>query len=107
MLQKAPAMPSYTSTAAIMQMDEDGRVKIMIGAIDMWQGANTIMAQIAAEVLDIPIEKIEVVWENDTHKNPYDWNTVASKYTFMGGNAVRKAASNMVNQMKQLAAQAI
>lgn len=107
MLQKAPAMPSYTSTAAIMQMDEDGRVKIMLGAIDMGQGANTIMAQIAAEVLDIPIESIEVVWENDTHKNPYDWNTVASKYTFMGGNAVRKAAANMVNQMKQLAAQAI
>jgi CO/xanthine dehydrogenase Mo-binding subunit len=107
MLQKAPAMPSYTSTAAIMQMDEDGRVKIMIGAIDIGQGANTIMAQVAAEVLDIPFDQVEVVWENSTDKNPYDWNTVASKYTFMGGNAVRKAAQNMVDQMKGLAAQVL
>ncbi|MCR1899670.1 xanthine dehydrogenase family protein molybdopterin-binding subunit [Irregularibacter muris] len=107
MLQKAPAMPSYTSTAAIMQMDEDGHVKVMIGAVDMGQGANTIMAQVAAEELRIPIENIEVVWNVDTDKHPYDWNTVASKYTFMGGNAVRKAAKNMVNQMKEVAAQVL
>ena len=107
LLQKAPAMPSYTSTGAIMQMDEDGRVKVMIGAIDMGQGANTIMAQIAAEVLDVPMEHVEVVWESDTHKNPYDWNTVASKYTFMGGNAVKRAAQNMVKQMKEIAAQVL
>lgn len=107
MLQKAPAMPSYTSTAAILQMDENGCVKIMLGVIDMGQGANTIMAQIAAEVLDIPMENVEVVWESDTSKNPYDWNTVASKYTFMGGNAVKKGAANMVKQMKEIAAQVI
>jgi CO/xanthine dehydrogenase Mo-binding subunit len=107
MLQKAPAMPSYTSTAAIMQMDEDGHVKVMIGAIDMGQGANTIMAQIAAEELKVPMESVEVVWNVDTDKHPYDWNTVASKYTFMGGNAVRKAARNMIDQMKSVAAQVL
>lgn len=107
MLQKAPAMPSYTSTAAIMQMDEDGHVKVMIGAVDMGQGANTIMAQIAAEELDLPIENVEVVWDVDTNKHPYDWNTVASKYTFMGGNAVKKAAKNMIQQMKEVAAQVL
>lgn len=107
MLAKAPAMPSYTSTAAIMQMDEDAHVKVMIGAVDMGQGANTIMAQVAAEELRIPIENVEVVWNVDTNKHPYDWNTVASKYTVMGGNAVRKAARNMVAQMKEIAAQAL
>ncbi len=107
MLQKAPAMPSYTSTAAIMQMDEDGHVKIMIGAIDMGQGANTIMAQIAAEELDLPMNNVNVVWDVDTDKHPYDWNTVASKYTFMGGNAVRKASKNMIKQMKDVAAQVL
>ncbi len=107
MLQKAPAMPSYTSTAAIMQMDEDGRIKVMIGAIDMGQGANTVMAQIAAEALDVPMENVEVVWEVDTNKHPYDWNTVASKFTFMGGNAIKKAANSMIKQMKELAAQVL
>lgn len=105
LLQKAPAMPTSTSTAAIMQMDSDGNVKVMIGAIDMGQGSNTAMKQIAAETLDLPIEKVEVVWESDTHKNPYDWQTVASKFTFMGGNAVVRAAKDMIRQMKETAAQ--
>jgi len=106
-LQKAPAMPPHTSTTAIMQMDDDGNVRLMIGVVDMGQGANTIMAQIAAEVLDMPIEKVKVVWETDTDRHPYDWSTVASKYTFMGGNAVKRCAQNMVQQMKETAAQVL
>ena len=105
LLQKAPAMPTTTATAATMQMDGEGNVKVMIGAIDMGQGSNTAMRQIAAETLDLPIEKIEVVWESDTHKNPYDWQTVASKFTFMGGNAVIRAGEDMIYQMKETAAQ--
>ncbi|MGV8981238.1 xanthine dehydrogenase family protein molybdopterin-binding subunit [Clostridium sp.] len=106
-LQKAPAMPPHTSTSAIMQMDDDGNIRIMIGAIDIGQGANTIMAQIAAEVLDMPIEKVKVICENDTNRHPYDWSTVASKYTFMGGNAVKRCAENMLKQMKEMASQAL
>lgn len=106
-LQKAPAMPPNTSTSAIMQMDEDGNVRIMLGVVDIGQGANTIMAQIAAEVLDMPMEKIRVAWENDTSRHPYDWSTVASKYTFMGGNAVKRCAQNMLQQMKEMAAQVL
>jgi CO/xanthine dehydrogenase Mo-binding subunit len=106
-LQKAPAMPPHTSTSAIMQMDDDGNISIMIGAIDFGQGPNTIMAQIAAEVLDMPIEKVKVIFENDTSRHPYDWSTVASKYTFMGGNAVKRCAENMLGQMKEMAAQAL
>ncbi len=106
-LQKAPAIPSNTSTSAIMQMDEDGNVRVMVGAVDMGQGSNTVMAQIAAEVLDMPLEKVIVVWENDTDRHPYDWSTVASKYTFMGGNAVKRCAQNMVRQMKEVAAQVL
>ena len=106
-LQKAPAIPSNTSTSAIMQMDDDGNVRIMLGAVDMGQGANTVMAQIAAEVLDMPIEKVKVIWDTNTNSHPYDWSTVASKYTFMGGNAVYKCAQNMLLQMKKIAAQAL
>lgn len=104
-LQKAPSMPSSTATAAIIQIDGDGYVKVMIGAIDMGQGSNTAMQQIAAEILDLPLEKVEVVWESDTSKNPYDWQTVASKFTFMGGNAVIRAAEDLLRQMKETAAQ--
>jgi CO/xanthine dehydrogenase Mo-binding subunit len=106
-LQKAPAIPSNTSSAAIMQMDDEGNVRIMVGAVDMGQGANTVMAQIAAEVLDMPLEKVKVMWDTNTNSNPYDWSTVASKYTFMGGNAVKKCAHNMLSQMKEIAAQVL
>lgn len=104
-LQKAPSMPTTTATASIIQMDSDGKAKVMIGAVDMGQGANTAMRQIAAEVLDIPLEDVEVIWEADSHKNPYDWQTVASKFTFMGGNAVIKAAEDLIKQLKEVAAQ--
>ena len=103
-LQKAPAMPPSTSTSAIMQMDDDGNIRIMLGIVDIGQGANTVMAQIAAEVLDMPIEKVKVMWDNDTNCNPYDWSTVASKCTFMGGNAVKRCSENMLQQMKEMAA---
>jgi len=106
-LQKAPAMPPHTSTSAIMQMDDDGNIRIMLGVVDIGQGANTVMAQIAAEVLDMPMEKVKVMWDNDTDHHPYDWSTVASKYTFMGGNAVKKCALNMLQQMKEMAAQVL
>ena len=106
-LQKAPAMPSNTTTAAIMQMDEDGNVRVMVGGVDMGQGSNTVMGQIAAEILDMPLEKVKVILENDTDRNPYDWSTVASKFTFMGGNAVKRCAQNMVKQMKEIAAQVL
>lgn len=106
-LHKAPAMPTNTSTGAIMQMDEDGNVRLLLGGIDMGQGAYTVMAQIAAETLDMPLEKIKVVWESETDKNPYDWQTVASKYSFMAGNAVIRCANDLLRQMKNIAAQVL
>ena len=107
MLQKAPAMPANTASSVIMQMNGDGHVKMMIGAVDFGQGAITALAQIAAQELDIPIEHIEISAEIDTRANPYDWNTVASKFTFMGGNAVIKASREMLRKMKDVAAQAL
>lgn len=107
MLQKAPAMPANTASSVIMQMNGDGHVKMMIGAVDFGQGAITALAQIAAETLDMPIEDIEISAEIDTRANPYDWNTVASKLTFMAGNAVIKASKEMLAKMKNIAAQAL
>ena len=103
-LHKAPAMPTTTATAAILQFNEDGTAQLMLGAVDMGQGAHTVMAQVAAEVLDMPVAKIKVIGEIDTDKSPYDWQTVASKYSFMGGNAVIRCAKDALRQMKKVAA---
>ncbi len=106
-LHKAPAMPSTAATAALMQLNEDGTVRLMLGAVDMGQGAYTVMAQIAAEVLDIPLYKVKVAGETDTDKNPYDWQTVASKYSFMGGNAVIRCAQDVLRQLKETASRVL
>jgi CO/xanthine dehydrogenase Mo-binding subunit len=107
MLHKAPAMPTYTSCAAIIKLDEDGGGDILISGVDYGQGTYTVLRQIAAEELRIPVEKIHITWECDTAFSPYDWQTVASRFAYMGGNAVIEAAADCLNQIRSVAAQAL
>lgn len=102
-LHKAPAMPTFTSSSAIIKFNEDGSVDVITSGVDYGQGTYTALAQIAAEVLKMPIEKVHVVWECDTDTGPYDWQTVASRFTLMGGNAVIRAAQDAIEQMKEVA----
>ncbi|WP_338823214.1 4-hydroxybenzoyl-CoA reductase subunit alpha [Moorella humiferrea] len=103
-LHKAPAMPPSTASSAIVKMNEDGSVNVLVSGIDYGQGTYTTIAQIAAERLHLPLEKIHVVWETSTETGPYDWQTVASRFTVMGGNAVIRACDDLLAQMKSLAA---
>jgi len=106
-LHKAPAMPTYTSCAAVIKMDEDGAADILISGVDYGQGTYTVLRQIAAEELRIPIEKTHITWECDTAFSPYDWQTVASRFAYMGGNAVIEAAADCLNQLRAVAGQAL
>ena len=107
MLHKAPAMPTNTSCAAIIKLDEDGGADILISGVDYGQGTYTVLRQIAAEELRIPIEKTHITWECDTAFSPYDWQTVASRFAYMGGNAVIEAAADCMNQIRTVAGQAL
>ncbi len=98
LIWKAPAMPPNASSAAFLKFSEDGSINILVSGMDMGQGYLTVMAQIAAEILKVPLSKIRT--ENpDTDRNPYEWQTVASHVTWSCGNAVRKAAINARNQI--------
>ena len=107
MLHKAPAMPTYTSCAVVIKMDEDGGADILVSGVDYGQGTYTVLRQIAAEELRIPIEKVHITWECDTAFSPYDWQTVASRFAYMGGNAVIEAAADCLSQIRAVAAQAL
>ncbi|MCK5828166.1 xanthine dehydrogenase family protein [Candidatus Bipolaricaulota bacterium] len=107
MLHKAPAMPTNTSCGAIIKLDEDGGADILISGVDYGQGTYTVLRQIAAEELRIPMDKIHITWECDTAFSPYDWQTVASRFAYMGGNAVIDAAADCLNQIRTVAAQAL
>jgi len=83
-LHKAPAMPVFTSCSAILKFNEDASVDLLVSGVDYGQGTYTTLAQIAAEELRLPVDRIHVVWECDTDFTPYDWQTVASRFAFMG-----------------------
>jgi carbon-monoxide dehydrogenase large subunit len=88
---KAPAMPPNASSASFLKFNEDGSINITVSGMELGQGYLTVMAQIASEVLTVPVNKIRVETP-DTDRNPYEWQTVASHVTWSSGLAVQKAA---------------
>ncbi|MBN1824874.1 MAG: xanthine dehydrogenase family protein molybdopterin-binding subunit [Candidatus Eisenbacteria bacterium] len=90
---KAPAMPPNASSAAFLKFNEDGSVNLAVSGMEIGQGYMTAMAQIAAEVLALPVEKVRVETP-DTDRNAYEWQTVGSHVTWSCGNAVLRAAED-------------
>jgi CO/xanthine dehydrogenase Mo-binding subunit len=103
-LHKAPAMPPFTATAVIIKMNEDGSVTVNLALTDYGQGTYTSIQQIVAERLGWPLDKIHVVVESDTDKDPYDWQTVASKGLLISGNAAILAAEDLLKRCYECAA---
>jgi CO/xanthine dehydrogenase Mo-binding subunit len=80
-----------TLSQALVKVYEDGTVGVMTGVADLGTGSSTIMAQIAAEELDVDVDSVNVV-VGDTELTPYDYGSASSRSTVHGGNAVREAA---------------
>jgi CO/xanthine dehydrogenase Mo-binding subunit len=106
-LHKAPAMPSNTATAAVIKMNSDASVVVNVALTEIGQGSATAVAQIAAERLGFPLEKVKATVEKDTDKDPYDWQTVASKGLILTGNAVILACEDLLGQAYSVAAQVL
>jgi len=79
------------SAGAHLILQPDGSILLREGAMDMGQGADTVMAQIAAQTLGVPLNRIRV-HVGDTALDPSGWMTTASRQTFVTGNAVYHAA---------------
>ncbi len=106
-LHKAPAMPSFTATAAVVKMNSDGTVNVNVGLTEIGQGSTTAFAQITAERLRFPVSRVKVTVEKDTDRDPYDWQTVASKGLMLTGNAVILACEDFLRQAYEVAAQVL
>ncbi len=107
MLHKAPAMPTYTSCSATILFNGDGSANVLVSGVDYGQGTYTTLTQIAADELKLPLEKVRVPWDSDTDYTPYDWQTVASRFTVMGGNAIIQAARECLDQIRAIASQVL
>ncbi|MEM4154956.1 MAG: molybdopterin cofactor-binding domain-containing protein, partial [Candidatus Caldarchaeum sp.] len=106
-LWKAPAMPPNASSSAIIKFNDDGTAELLLGITEIGQGSETALAQIAAEELGVPIEKIKVVLFRHTDVSPYSWQTVASRGLFMDGKAVQMAAKDAKAQILEIASQVL
>ena len=100
-------MPNDAASSVVLKFAEDATLEILIAGIDYGQGLMTVVAQFAAEALDIPVETIRVKGCPDTDLSPYDWQTVASRQTWATGNAVLRAASEIRRKLSETAARAL
>ncbi len=82
---------SHISSGAVVQLGRDGAVNVLTGAADIGQGAETVIGQIVAEELGVPIEDIRIT-AADTGITPLDPGTFGSGVTVRAGNAARLAA---------------
>ncbi|WP_246985341.1 xanthine dehydrogenase family protein molybdopterin-binding subunit [Halorientalis marina] len=86
-------VPGDELGAAHIKMNEDGSFILQTGAVDIGPGADTVMAQVAAEVLGVPPEDV-LVQPSDTDISPFDHGAYASSTTYITGQAVKKAAED-------------
>jgi CO/xanthine dehydrogenase Mo-binding subunit len=92
---------SNTTSLAAVNVNADGSCTVYVSTVDMGQGSDTALAQIAAEVLHIPTESVTVV-HSDTDVTPFDMATLGSRSLFHTGNAVRLAAQDVLQKLDQM-----
>ncbi len=103
-LVKSPVQAANASSSVFLKFNEDLTVNISCGGVEMGQGCLTVLAQIAAESLKIPVEKIRINYEINSQLTPYEWQTVASMTTMRVGNAIIAACEKAIKQFKSNAA---
>lgn len=84
---------------ASLKLNEDGSFNLLVGATDLGTGADTVLGQMAAEVLGVPLEDI-IVYSSDTDFTPFDKGAYASSTTYISGSAVVRAAQQVAERIK-------
>jgi len=92
------------ASGAEVEVYRDGGVEVRTSSADLGQGLTTILAQITAEELGLPVERVRVLL-SDTDLTPDGGPTTASRQTFITGNAARLAAQGMRDQLARVAAE--
>ncbi len=97
-----PHISGVLSSSAIVRILEDGTAVLSTGAVDIGQGSDTVLVQIAAQSLGLSPDQISVTVP-DTDASPYNWSTSASRVTYMVGRAIIGAADEAVDKLKKYA----
>jgi CO/xanthine dehydrogenase Mo-binding subunit len=94
----------YDGSSATIKVNEDGKALILSGEGECGQGAHTAMCQIAAEELGVRVEDVEIS-RADTDLTTFCLGAFASRLTYVSGNAVKNAATNVKHQLFEQAAE--
>ena len=103
MAMQGSGITSVDVGSASLKINDDGFYTLSIGAGDMGTGCDTILAQIAAEVLDCPLDNVTVLGA-DTDSSPYDSGSYASSTTYVTGKAVEQCAEQLKQKICQVGA---
>jgi 4-hydroxybenzoyl-CoA reductase subunit alpha len=99
-----PSNMSHIGSGAVVQLGRDGAVNVLTGAADIGQGAETVIAQIVAEELEVPFEDVRVT-AADTGITPLDPGTFGSGVTVRAGNAAKIAAASAKKKLYEFVAE--
>ena len=91
---------------AIVRYYSDSSVEVLISCDENGMGAMTVMAQIAASVLELPIENVKVI-KGDSIVTPFDNYSASSRTTYTTGNAVKIAAEEVKDKLQEAAAREV
>ncbi|MEW5829197.1 MAG: molybdopterin cofactor-binding domain-containing protein [Chloroflexota bacterium] len=103
LVMQGTAIPYLDMGGASIKMNDDGSFNLLVGATDLGTGSDTVLAQMAAEVLGVPVEDI-ITYSSDTDFTPFDKGAYASSTTYISGTAVVKAAEIVAEKIKARAA---
>ena len=103
LVMQGTAIPYLDMGGASIKMNDDGSFNLLVGATDLGTGSDTVLAQMAAEVLGVPLNDI-LIYSSDTDFTPFDKGAYASSTTYISGTAVVKAAQMAAERIKIRAA---
>jgi putative selenate reductase molybdopterin-binding subunit len=99
MVMQGTAIPYLDMGGASIKMNDDGSFNLLVGATDLGTGSDTVLAQMAAEVLGVPIDDM-ITYSSDTDFTPFDVGAYASSTTYISGTAAVKAARIVAERIK-------
>lgn len=97
------AIPFLDMGGCSIKINDDGSFNMLVGATDLGTGADTVLGQIAAEVLGVSLNDIQV-YSSDTDVTPFDTGAYASSTTYISGTAAKLAAEKVRERLKERAA---
>ncbi len=102
-MMQGSGIPEVDMASCTIKLNEDGSFNMLAGCADLGTGADTVLAQIAAEVLGVKHTDI-VVLSADTDITPFDVGAYASSTTFISGNAAKKTAEKVRDMILKVGA---